>query len=96
MSTQKIWDLDDYKQLSPKSTFDSYNYPYQGRFRDEITQKEEVLYLRREIKRMSNILEGITFNTPMWAPTGRQLAEFESLKNAYNELLVIKNLVGIE
>lgn len=44
---------------------------------------------------LNKVYEQKTLDTPMWSPTKRQCNKHESLANAYNELLVIKKLVGI-
>jgi len=56
-------------------------------------------YSAAEIAEMMNVLNQVyeqkTLDTPLWSPTKRQLNKHESLKNAYEELMVIKKLVGI-
>lgn len=104
MSTQDEMIMRQYKAV--QNQYNSYNQGnFNDNFNDVMRQRNPFqgadlnAYTATELQDMITVLNKVheqkTMHTPMWSPTRAQCLKHESLNNAYNELLVIKKLVGL-
>ena len=81
---------DAYKGLTQDEIFRHMGQINQAR---QPTKQERITALSEQIFRLTKELEKLTLDDPHPGPTNRQLRDHESLKNAWNEYLVVRKLV---
>lgn len=60
-----------------------------------INKESRIKELQIVISKMTTELEKLLLDDPMRGPTGRELNQHESLKNAWNEYLTVRQLLGL-
>lgn len=58
----------------------------------QMPKQDKILQLSTQIAVLTKELEKLTLDDPAQGPTNRELQKFESLRNAWNEYLVVRKL----